>query len=85
MKVITLSALLLIASLSQAAAQRNEVRMPCFANVCIVNGAPLCSINLFGPVTFMGEPFHCFCRTRKGTMDGFMEFRRLPCGPSRPR
>ena len=83
MKAIALSALLLVASLSKADAQWNDVRMPCFANVCIVEGSPLCNINLFGPSTFAGEPLHCYCRTRKGLQWGYMEFRRLKCGPPR--
>ena len=39
MKAITVSALLLIASLSQADAQRNR-RVPCFATVCVINNLP---------------------------------------------
>ena len=40
MKAVTLSALLLIASLFQADARtRLETRLPCMANVCIIYGS----------------------------------------------
>jgi hypothetical protein len=85
MKAVTLSALLLIASLFQANARPRlenfAVRSPCLANVCIINNKPVCIVNLFGPTTAFGEPLHCWCPIPAGMVWGYMEYRRLQCAP----
>jgi hypothetical protein len=94
MKAITVSALLLIASLSQADAQRNR-RLPCFATVCVINNLPPgialsgrdgCIMSLLGsPLDDFGFPLKCFCPTREGKVWGFADRRKWQCGPTGPK
>jgi hypothetical protein len=76
------SALVLIASLSQADAQ---ARFPCYAKVCVLDKNKFCILALFGPTSFRGEAYSCFCPTPAGTVWGYTDYRRLQCQPDRIR
>jgi hypothetical protein len=64
MRAIVLSAIVLIASLSQGHAQKWEYRFLCMMNACVYYDATTGKRGMcphYGPVDYRGEAFGCYC------------------------